>query len=95
MLAQGFLDLFFDAAHHLEYIFLFLRLSTKAAFAKAAFDTLWVYCQYFSDKLYGLEVPEHFRSGKTDLVQLKGFFFNSETNKLPVPVLKGKNVAKI
>ena len=40
MLAQGFLDLFFDAAPHLEYIFQFFELSTKAAFAKAAFDTL-------------------------------------------------------
>ena len=37
---QGFLDLFFDAAPHLEYFFQFLELSTKAAFAKAAFDTL-------------------------------------------------------
>ena len=33
MLAQGFLDLFFDAAQIFE-------LSTKAAFAKAALDTL-------------------------------------------------------
>ena len=40
MLAQGFLDLFFDAAPHLEYFFQFFDLSTKAAFAKAAFDTL-------------------------------------------------------
>ena len=40
MLAQGFLDLFFDAAPHLEYFFQFVELSTKAAFAKAAFDTL-------------------------------------------------------
>ena len=40
MLAQGFLDLFFDAAPHLEYFFQFFELSTKAAFAKAAFDTL-------------------------------------------------------
>ena len=40
MLAQGFLDLFFDAAPHLEYSFQFFELSTKAAFAKAAFDTL-------------------------------------------------------
>ena len=39
MLAQGFLD-FFDAAPHLEYLFQFFELSTKAAFAKAAFDTL-------------------------------------------------------
>ena len=37
---QGFLDLFFDAAPHLEYFFQCLELSTKAAFAKAAFDTL-------------------------------------------------------
>ena len=40
MLAQGFVDLFFDAAPHLEYIFQFFELNTKAAFAKAAFDTL-------------------------------------------------------
>ena len=40
MLAKGFLDLFFDAAPHLEYFFQFFELSTKAAFAKAAFDTL-------------------------------------------------------
>ena len=41
MLAQGFSDLFFDDAPHLEYIFQFFELSTtKAAFAKAAFDTL-------------------------------------------------------
>ena len=40
MLAQGFLDLFFDAAPHLEDFFQFFELSTKAAFAKAAFDTL-------------------------------------------------------
>ena len=40
MLAQGFLDLFFDAAPHLEYFIQFFELSTKAAFAKAAFDTL-------------------------------------------------------
>ena len=42
-LAQGFLDLFFDAAPHLEDYFQFFELSclsTKAAFAKAAFDTL-------------------------------------------------------
>ena len=37
MLAQGFLELFFDAAPHLEYFFQFFELSTKAAFAKAAF----------------------------------------------------------
>ena len=37
---QGILDLFFDAAPHLEYFFQFFELSTKAAFAKAAFDTL-------------------------------------------------------
>ena len=30
--AQGFLDLLFDAAPHLEYFFQFLELSTKAAF---------------------------------------------------------------
>ena len=40
MLAQGCLDLFFDAAPHLGYFFQFFELSTKAAFAKAAFDTL-------------------------------------------------------
>ena len=39
MLAQGFSDLFFDAAPHLEYFSNF-ELSTKAAFAKAALDTL-------------------------------------------------------
>ena len=38
--ARGFLDLFFDSAPHLEYFFQFFELSTKAAFAKAAFDTL-------------------------------------------------------
>ena len=38
--AQAFLDLFFDAAPHLEYFFQFLELSTKAAFAKAAFAKL-------------------------------------------------------
>ena len=32
--AQGFLDLFFDAAPHLEYFFQFLQLSTKAAFVR-------------------------------------------------------------
>ena len=37
---QGFSDLFFDAAPHLEYFFQVFELSTKAAFAKAAFDTL-------------------------------------------------------
>ena len=40
MLAQGFLDLFIDAALHLEYVFHFFELGTKAASAKAAFDTL-------------------------------------------------------
>ena len=41
MQTQGFLDLLFDAAPHLEYFFFqFFELSTKAAFAKAAFDTL-------------------------------------------------------
>ena len=40
MLAQGLLDLLFDAAPHLEYFFPIFELSTKAAFAKAAFDTL-------------------------------------------------------
>ena len=39
MLAQGFLDFFFDAAPHLEYFSNFSS-STKAAFAEAAFDTL-------------------------------------------------------
>ena len=39
MLAQGFLDLFCDPPH-LEYFLLFFELSTKAAFAKVAFDTL-------------------------------------------------------
>ena len=39
MLAPGFLDLFFDAAPYLEYVFQFFELSTKAAFAKVAFDT--------------------------------------------------------
>ena len=34
MQTQGFLDLFFDAAH-LEYFFQLFELSTKAAFAKA------------------------------------------------------------
>ena len=38
---KAFLDLFFDAATHLEYFFQFLELSTKAAFAKAAFDTIF------------------------------------------------------
>ena len=38
--AQGILDLIFDAAPHLEHFFQFVELSTKAAFAKAAFDTL-------------------------------------------------------
>ena len=40
--AQGILDLFFDAAPHLMILifFQFLELNTKAAFAKAAFDTL-------------------------------------------------------
>ena len=38
MLAQGFLDLFCDAAPHLEYSFQLFELCTKAAFAKAA---LW------------------------------------------------------
>ena len=41
---QGFLDLFFDAALHLEYFFQVFELSTKAASPKAAFDTL----QYWS-----------------------------------------------
>ena len=45
MLAQGFLDLFFDAAPLLEYFFQFFELSTKAAFAKAAFDTLRGNCR--------------------------------------------------
>ena len=41
MLAQGFSDLFFDAAPPLSRIFFqFFELSTKAAFAKAAFHTL-------------------------------------------------------
>ena len=43
MLAQGFLDLFFDAARHLKLFFFCFQifdLGTKAAFAKAAFDTL-------------------------------------------------------
>ena len=40
MLARGVLDLLFDAAPHLEYVFQLLKLGTKAAFAKAAFDTL-------------------------------------------------------
>ena len=31
---QGLLDLFFEAAPHLEYFFQVLELSTKAAFAK-------------------------------------------------------------
>ena len=35
MPAQGFLDLFFDAAPHLEYLFQLFELSAKAAFAKA------------------------------------------------------------
>ena len=37
---QGSLDLFFDAAPHLECCFQCFELSTKAAFAKEAFDTL-------------------------------------------------------
>ena len=40
MLVQGILDLFLDAVPHLEYTFQFSELRTKAAFAKAAFDTL-------------------------------------------------------
>ena len=40
MHTQDFLELLFDAAPHLEYFFQFFELSTKAAFAKAAFDTL-------------------------------------------------------
>ena len=40
MLSQGFLDLFCDAAPHLEDFFQFFELNTKAAFAKAAFDAL-------------------------------------------------------
>ena len=42
LLAQGFLDFFFDSVPHLEDFFQFSKLSTKAAFAKAAFDTLRV-----------------------------------------------------
>ena len=38
--AQGFLDLFLDAAPYREHVFQFFELDTKAAFAKAAFDTL-------------------------------------------------------
>ena len=37
MLAQGLLDLFFDAAPHLESFFHFSELSSKVAFAKTAF----------------------------------------------------------
>ena len=38
MLAEGFSDLFFDAAPHLEYfLFKISELNAKAAFAKAAF----------------------------------------------------------
>ena len=37
---EAFLDLFFEAAPHLENNFQFFELSTKTAFAKAAFDTL-------------------------------------------------------
>ena len=40
MLAKGFLDLFFDAAPHLDFFFRFFGLGTTAAFPKAAFDTL-------------------------------------------------------
>ena len=40
ILAQGFLDLFVDAAPHLEYFSNFP--STKVAFAEAAFDTLQI-----------------------------------------------------
>ena len=50
MLAQGFLDLFFDAAPHLEYSLQYFELSTKAAFAKAAFDTL-------QDKFTQISIP--------------------------------------
>ena len=51
MLAQGFLDLFFDAAPHLEYFFQFFELRTKAAFAKAAFDTLLVFFRCLIESL--------------------------------------------
>ena len=40
MLANSFLDLCFEAAPDLGYIFQFFELRTNAAFAKAAFDTL-------------------------------------------------------
>ena len=39
MLAQDYVDLFFDAVPHLEYVLQSFELSTKAAFAKAVFDT--------------------------------------------------------
>ena len=64
MLAQGFLDLFFDAAPHLEYFFQFFELSAKAAFAKAAFDTLKarVYPRFFPERLQHFGDAEGFFS---------------------------------
>ena len=53
------LDLLFDAAPHLEDFFQFFELSTKAAFAKAAFDTLRIeacFCKiwpFFLEKTVG------------------------------------------
>ena len=41
---------FFDAATHLEYFSNFFELSTKAAFAKAAFDTLRILVGFVGDK---------------------------------------------
>ena len=40
MLAKGFLDLYFDAAPQLEHFFQVFELSTKAACAEAAFNTI-------------------------------------------------------
>ena len=80
MLAQGFLDLFFDTAPHLEHLFLFFELSTKAAFATAAFaeeKKAYTACSsaelFFAEKKWGLQRKDF--GGRYGLPGFIGFLY--------------------